>query len=200
MLENILCDVTPSVERVRRSSSGTFEPVYAGETSPARLKLVGAIQRGALAFVDDVCRTLGPAISDVTFSPDITTSLLSDFLASPSTDDARLFVGAKIEDTFSGAATRYFISPVKTGASSYWKAGEAALQPPTKQERPAAPTLVKKKVSAFRRPLIPIVRPVVAKIGNKKDVRDFNEDPAGFFAQLRNPWYRGVGAILFPPH
>ncbi|MBP1848526.1 putative glycosyltransferase involved in capsule biosynthesis [Rhizobium petrolearium] len=43
-----------------------------------------------------------------------------------------------------------------------------------------------------------IVRPFVARIGNKQDVRDFNADPAAFFANLKNPWYRGIGAILFP--
>ncbi|WP_161784737.1 hypothetical protein [Rhizobium sp. YS-1r] len=54
-------------------------------------------------------------------------------------------------------------------------------------------------IAPYRRPLVPIVRPFVARIGNKKDVRDFDSDPAEFFAKLRNPWYRGVGAILFPP-
>jgi len=55
------------------------------------------------------------------------------------------------------------------------------------------------KVPLFQRPLVPIVRPFVAKIGNKKDVREFDDNPAMFFAKLRNPWYRGVGAVLFPP-
>lgn len=65
-----------------------------------------------------------------------------------------------------------------------------AKQPP----RPPRTTLAK-----YRRPLVPVVRVFVSKIGNKKDVREFNDDPSGFFAKLRNPWYRGVGAVLFPP-
>lgn len=51
----------------------------------------------------------------------------------------------------------------------------------------------------FRRPLVPIIRAFVAKIGSKKDVREFNDDPSGFFAKLRNPWYRVIGTMLFPP-
>ena len=44
-----------------------------------------------------------------------------------------------------------------------------------------------------------LIRPIVAKIGNEKDVRKFDKNPSRFFADLRNPWYRRFGAILFPP-
>ncbi|KQS77619.1 hypothetical protein ASG25_13515 [Rhizobium sp. Leaf384] len=213
MLENILCDVTPTIERVRQSSSGSFEPVYVGETSPDRLKLIGAIQRGALSFVDDICRTLGPNIAEVNFGPDIATALMADFLSSPSADDAALFLGAQLEDAFSGAATRHFISPTKDVSASYWKAGYAAVKARTKTAPSAATPVVAKAVSrakmeilpikrepsGLQKSLMPIVRPLVAKIGNEKDLRKFNADPEGFFADLRNPWYRGVGAVLFPP-
>jgi hypothetical protein len=249
MLENILCDVTPSVERVSKSATGAFEPVYSGETSPARMKLIGSIQRGALAFVDDTCRTLGAGISEVDFNPDVTTPLLQDFLASPSAADAKLFAGSMLEDSFSGAGDRYFISPLKNGTASYWKAGKAALSLPTntqatgeasqldtkrarveavpsqgknqqlvkattvegnkksavavsslkdKKQPPSKQIPFREANSLYRRSLMPIVRPVIVKIGSKKDLKKFNADPSGFFADLRNPWYRGFGSMLFP--
>lgn len=48
-------------------------------------------------------------------------------------------------------------------------------------------------------PLVPVVRPFVSILGNKRDVEKFDSDPAGFFAGLSNPWHRGIGRIIFPP-
>ncbi|GEO83778.1 MULTISPECIES: galactosyltransferase-related protein [Alphaproteobacteria] len=60
------------------------------------------------------------------------------------------------------------------------------------------PPAVAKPLAFYRRPLVPIVRPFVIGKGSKKDVEKFNADPAGFFANLTNPWYRAAGRILFP--
>lgn len=54
-----------------------------------------------------------------------------------------------------------------------------------------------KVVPFSRRALMPIVRPFVRAIGNQKDLQKFNADPAAFFANLRNPLQRNVGALLF---
>lgn len=56
-----------------------------------------------------------------------------------------------------------------------------------------------KRVSRLRRPLVPIVRQFVSRMGNKGDLQKFDIDPAGFFAELTNPRYRTIGLILFPP-
>jgi hypothetical protein len=66
---------------------------------------------------------------------------------------------------------------------------------------PATPNSV--AALARRRPLLQrllsfVVRPFVAKIGNKKDVLEFDANPSAFFSKLRNPWYRRIGALLFP--
>lgn len=202
MIENILCDITPSVERVQKLPDGSFGPVYTGSTSYEREQLIGSIQQGALAFVDDVCRTLGPAIADVDFHPDITTPLISDFLASPLPRDAELFVGAEIEDAFSGASSRYYLAPKDNpNASSTWKAGEDALRA-KKQTKPKSiiATLDTNayRVPVIRKPLVPIVRVFVSKIGNASDLVKYDANPSEFFARLKSPWYRRIGRLLFP--
>ncbi|TCU32289.1 HAD family hydrolase [Rhizobium azibense] len=200
MLENMLCDITPSVERIRRNHDGSFEPIFSGDTSHVRRKLVHPIQQGARSFVDDVCRTLGSNISSVDFRPDIMTSLLADFLHAPKPVDAALFVGCELEDTFSGTAKRYFIAP-KTGDAyaSYWKRGEAALLSSKSDEtsrdshvavNPHGPTM--------RRPMVQVVRPFIRLLGNSKDIKKFDKDPAGYFRTLKNPTYRAIGTIMFP--
>jgi predicted glycosyltransferase involved in capsule biosynthesis len=65
-------------------------------------------------------------------------------------------------------------------------------------KKAASAAVAKHNVSLLRRPLKTIARPVVRRIGNKQDLRDFDSDPARFFAKLKNPWYRGIGAVLFP--
>ncbi|MBB4231771.1 hypothetical protein [Rhizobium mongolense] len=64
---------------------------------------------------------------------------------------------------------------------------------------PAPPLPPVRQLSTLRRPLVPIIRPVVRALGTKKkDVQKFEADPAGFFANLKNPAYRVIGSLLFP--
>lgn len=87
------------------------------------------------------------------------------------------------------------ISPF-TKQSYVWSQLSDTLQG-TAKPKPKA-KLDYRPVRPSRRHLVPIVRPFVVKIGKKQDLLDYDADPAGFFANLKNPWYRGFGAILFP--
>lgn len=49
------------------------------------------------------------------------------------------------------------------------------------------------------RRMVKIVRPFVARLGTKRDLREFSSNPSAFFAKLSSPLYRNIGAILFPP-
>lgn len=68
----------------------------------------------------------------------------------------------------------------------------------SKKQTPLKKTFPYRPVAGIRKALVPIVRPIVAKIGNARDISNYNADPARFFAELKNPWYRGIGAVLFP--
>ncbi|QPB18739.1 HAD-IA family hydrolase [Rhizobium sp. 007] len=209
MVENILCDITPSVERIAKNEDGSFEPIFSGVTSHVRHKLVHPIQRGALSFVEDVCRVLGPNIASVDFRADMMTSLLADFLDAPKPADAKLFVGCELEDTFSGTATRYFIAPstengTGTPYESYWKQGKHALVASKHALVPSdgktiQSAIERPKVSALRRPMVPVVRPFIRLLGSANDIKKFDKDPVGYFQKLKNPTYRVIGAVIFPP-
>lgn len=86
------------------------------------------------------------------------------------------------------------------GKDALDRARQAVNRPLAHHLRPAVKPepRVAKPVSLFRRPLVPVVRPFVRLLGNKGDVSEFNQDPAWFFGKLKNPLYRGIGAILFP--
>jgi hypothetical protein len=45
---------------------------------------------------------------------------------------------------------------------------------------------------------MPLVRPFVKKMGNAKDVEEFDQNPAAFFEKLTDARYRRIGAFLFP--
>lgn len=207
MMENLLCDITPTVQSVERAADGTFRPKYGGKVSPARLQLVNAIQNGARSFADDVCRVLRAQSGTTEIRPDITLPLMERFLSNPRPEDALLFEGHELEDAFSGLQRRYFLSPFERGQPkypSYWRSGERALLEATPRSQkgsvPAKPAkaILSKSPRWIHRPVMPFVRPFVRKLGNANDVREFNSDPAAFFAKLSNPSYRKIGAILFP--
>jgi hypothetical protein len=42
-----------------------------------------------------------------------------------------------------------------------------------------------------------IITPLVKILGNENDLKKLKDNPARFFAKLRNPIYRNVGKILF---
>jgi len=86
------------------------------------------------------------------------------------------------------------ISPF-TKQSYVWAQLSDSLQGTAKRKPQTIPF---RPVAMHRRPLVPIARMMVKLLGRKQDVLDYNSDPAGFFAKLKNPWYRRVGAALFP--
>lgn len=55
-----------------------------------------------------------------------------------------------------------------------------------------------KKISALRRPLVPIVRFFISRFGSSSARKKFDAGPVEFFQSLRKPGYRLIGKILFP--
>ncbi|MCC2608400.1 hypothetical protein [Neorhizobium petrolearium] len=207
MIENLLCDITPTVQSIERTADGSFRPKYAGKVLPHRVQLINAIQDGARSFADDVCRVLGRQSGTTEIRPDITLPLMERFLSNPKAEDAKLFEGHELEDAFSGLQRRFLLAPFERGRPqhpSYWRAGERALMEANQSlsKRPSTKTPSNAKLPTSphwtHRPIMPFVRPFVRKLGNSDDVREFNADPSAFFAKLSNPRYRRIGAILFP--
>ncbi|PQA88552.1 HAD family hydrolase [Hyphococcus luteus] len=135
LLEDMLCDITPSVVRVEKGEDGAFRPVFKDRQEDAdRIAAVAPLQEGALKFVDDVCAQFGPLVADMELRPDLTTAFLSAFVNRPRPEDARIFMGRRLDDAFSGSVGRYLLAPdAKGGANpknSYWRAGAAAFAEP----------------------------------------------------------------------
>lgn len=55
-----------------------------------------------------------------------------------------------------------------------------------------------KKISALRRPLVPVVRFFIRRFGSSSARRKFDAGPVEFFQSLRKPGYRLIGRMLFP--
>jgi predicted glycosyltransferase involved in capsule biosynthesis len=90
------------------------------------------------------------------------------------------------------------VSPFTNKSYLWSQIGDTLNSAPSSKQRAQA-NFAYKPVPMLRKPLVPIVRPFIGKLGNKQDLRDFDADPSAFFASLRNRWYREVGAVLFPP-
>ncbi|WP_188352058.1 glycosyltransferase [Agrobacterium tumefaciens] len=57
--------------------------------------------------------------------------------------------------------------------------------------------VIELQMARYRRSLIPIIRSFIRVLGNRRDdVAKFNANPVGYFARLKNPFYRRVGRIL----
>jgi predicted HAD superfamily hydrolase len=201
MIENLLCDVTPTIVGVGVDEDGRFFPRYAGAVLPNRMQLIRAVQDGVRSFADDLCRVLGSQAGTTELRPDIALPILDEFLINPHYEDARLFEGHEIEDAFSGAQVRYLLSPFEKGrptTTSYWRAGETAIREwgalggGSRSGRGSIGT------TSLHRAVMPLVRPFVKKMGNAKDVEEFDQNPAAFFEKLTDARYRRIGAFLFP--
>ncbi|AJD42383.1 glycosyltransferase [Rhizobium sp. SEMIA 4085] len=57
----------------------------------------------------------------------------------------------------------------------------------------------KSEISPLRRRLVPVVRPFIQLLGNSKDIKKYDKDPVGYFLSLKNPTYRAIGKMIFPP-
>lgn len=56
-----------------------------------------------------------------------------------------------------------------------------------------------REIHPLRKPLVPVVRPLIRLLGNAKDIKKYDKDPAAYFHNLKNPTYRAIGRALFPP-
>jgi hypothetical protein len=94
----------------------------------------------------------------------------------------------------------------------YSYGGRAGVKgtPASSTSRPSAPAPVSRPPAAITLPPAAIsssntlrhsvVRPFVAKLGSKKDLKEFNKDASQFFATLPKPYHRIIGRIFFPPN
>ncbi|MND82201.1 hypothetical protein D3C80_740240 [compost metagenome] len=202
ILENLLCDITPTILGVTGNSHSGYRAKYAGITPPQRMQLIRSVHDGAKAFADDLCRTLGAQVGAVEVRPDISLAVMQSFLSNPAPADAKLLAGHELEDSFSGAQARYLLAPFKNGrptSSSYWQQGELSLLGRSIQPGINTAGLNPKKLSPREKLLMPFVRPFVRKLGDARDVMEFNVNPSLFFQKLRDRRYRRIGEILFPP-
>ena len=125
LLEDMLCDVAPSVIRIERKAGGDFAPVFKSQHDSAeRSEVISPIQSGALQFVDDACRHYGSMLFDMDVRPDLSTAILTTYFERPVAKDASMFEGRRLDDMFSGSIGRFLLS---TRGKSYWQAGERAL-------------------------------------------------------------------------
>lgn len=209
LIEDMLCDVTPSIVRIRKNEDGTFEPVRGRlYESVERVNSIQPLQNGAMQFVHDICAQFGPEIMDLEFRPDLTTALIGEYLHNPYPDDANIFMSRPLDDAFSGASGRYIIAPSEKksspyGRNSYWEAGATAITEAHKQS---------KKMSDFddaaadpgemlaQRPLYSRILLRLAYVGLKGRLSDiqrkmYQDSPRKLFSNFRNPILIGLGRI-----
>ncbi|MBP1852093.1 HAD family hydrolase [Rhizobium halophytocola] len=219
MVENLLCDVAPSVKRMRMGAVGYYpEPV--SEVNLNRVRLISAIHDGARAFAADACSVLGSVTGEIALGPDITFPPLNSFLSKPHPADAKLFLGHPIEDTFSGAEKRYFIAPREkdggpvANAVSGWQPGEAAIMSSMQAQSEAEVSKRVKNSSPLRKEKVQpniapaprtyrfqlvnsLTKPFVFIFLNDAERSRLHKDPARFYQKAKHPALRGIAAVAF---
>jgi FMN phosphatase YigB (HAD superfamily) len=215
IFETLFCSDEDTIVDASRNKDGRLIPIRDVTTGDFKRKaLIREVHAGARQFSRDAKKLLGPLLDEMRPNPEVGARVLKDFLERPTRSDALILEGITFENGFSRNKVLHVIPP-KSKYRNYtagkfrtaWKQGSDAVtaatasgsakEAPKKKVPSGSVILQQRELPALRKPLKPVVRPFVRRLGTKKDLREFDADPVAFFAKLRNPGYRLVGRILF---
>ncbi|SDR44895.1 HAD-IA family hydrolase [Pseudovibrio sp. Tun.PSC04-5.I4] len=162
--------------------------------------IIQKIHVGALEFSQYWITNCNLIEDNASWCTQLQSYLYSKIMHSPSILEASMLADLKFDNNYSGHQARSIIERNAKGVSTgvaIWKEGMRVL-------KPKASVAARKKqpeegaYKSWRLVYAPIVRYFVGKLGNKKDLVDFDRNPQYFFEQLREPKYNRIGKLLFP--
>jgi len=202
VLETLLNEGKGSVREIVQLVDGMPEIVHDGAISQAHQKSVGAIHDGAMTFCYDWLEECSALETFARFELDSLMFFFALVMKQPTTTDVALFADMVFDNGFSGVKEVNIVARTNcTNATNriVWPEAVVRLRNGAKGKLGAKHLTNTATVIFYRRPLVPVVRYFVGKLGSETDLEKFDHDPAAFFLNLADRRYRRVGRLLFPP-
>lgn len=170
-------------------------------------RILSSVQDGAMAMANKMVITFGEDLKYFQISAPTAMRVLNQFMNKPFAKDARMFANM---DFSNGITGQKFLMIDRDEGRSHWKQGFRAIhaKQPAKKPLNQTPQRAKARSRAglgygygtlgWRRTYTPIVRVFVKKLGTRRDVEEFDQDPQRFFHSLETPRYVMSGRILYP--
>ncbi len=190
LFETLFSSREQSFVRAERTPEGlirkVFQPPSAREAR--RCAVLEEIQAGALAFVDEVCRALGPGIRELDLEPGRACRCLTEYFAAPHPLDAAILAGVPFEDAYDGLPEK-LILPLEedAGLPFLWRQGRSALLG-ARRHLPGT-ELLRRALSAC------LIRPLARRCLKGARLRKFERLPELFFADAGSPAVRLLGKL-----
>jgi FMN phosphatase YigB (HAD superfamily) len=203
VLETLLNEGKGSVSEIAQMADGQLEIMRNTSVSPAHAKSIEAIHEGAIGFCRDWLEECLPLETLARFEADSLAFFFALVMRQPTRTEIALLGDLMFDNGFAGVGDLPIIgmeNGAKTAGRIVWPEALALLRDGMARKSyatkssPAMATII-----FYRRPLVPLVRYFVARLGNELDLEKFDDDPAAFFENLTDARYRRAGRLLFPP-
>ncbi|MBP1842020.1 FMN phosphatase YigB (HAD superfamily) [Rhizobium petrolearium] len=204
LLETLMNEGIGSAIELVKLPDGSIEIIRDSSVTPEHSLAISSIHRGALKLCDQWLIECGPLYPLARAERDSLLYFFSMVAKAPTRTELELLGDLIFDNGYAGVKATALVAnkdSKKPNTRILWPEAELLLKrngPAKTSSKDTTLPATQASPSPVQNAKMAIVRPFVAKIGNRQDVREFNADPAGFFAKLRNPWYRGVGTVLFP--
>lgn len=188
MFELLFLNDQGSFVRFEQVRSQRVPRMLSLEGEERRVELSRQVHRGAERFVADAVSAFGPRLMRLAFGPEDMMAPLTAMLRSPTSIDARPFVGVPFENAYSGRDRRFVIHPDapegRHVASSLWLEGAEA----SVSDRPFGRQVPwPMRVARWSERL--------GLLSDRK-ARKLERSPRDFFQDSRNPLMRSLGRLV----
>jgi HAD superfamily hydrolase (TIGR01549 family) len=207
IFETLLNEGVESSMDYRINSDGEVDVVRDSAIDDQHSVIIKEIHRGALEFSAFWTNNCSSIDRHADWDQQMQSYLFSIIMSRPTALEAWMLSGLKFDNNYSGHRTKPLIDLLFKEVA-IWNEGEKAVKgvailnestPSIKRGSKSQVQRPKLKVyESWRLMYAPIVRFFVVKMGRKKDVEKFDQNPSEFFKQLDDPKYNLIGRLLFP--
>ncbi|MFT7087410.1 MAG: HAD superfamily hydrolase (TIGR01549 family) [Rickettsiales bacterium] len=113
---------------MRKINNSTIPILHDVSDDQKRISIVKTAQDGALDFINDLKRFLGPDIVKFYINPTHAIRCFTNFVENPYYKDVKIVEGIKFEDYYTGHNTRFLVSPKGQAKSAIWVEGNLILR------------------------------------------------------------------------
>lgn len=201
LYETLFSCADTSFIRMARDWTGRLKPVFMERTKSedVRRRLVSAVHQGAIDFIEDAVRVLGPRLKYLDIEPNKSLRVLDLFFSSPHAMDARMLQGIEFEDAYGGRNKVLLPMANSSNSECVWIKGRDALAAQSQSGTASSGKATEKRASteargreAFRRK---VIRWSLSLGLSERKKRKLERSPELFFHDARSSLVKSIGKI-----
>lgn len=196
LYETLFSSTDTSFLRMARDWNRDLMPVFMDRSvlEQGRVKLVRKVHNGALDFIKDATRILGPSMRPLDIEPNKSIRLLDCLFNNPHPRDAEMFSGVMFEDAYGGRQHKLILPKTdQLNRECVWRQGKEALerdQAIRAKGAPYPPQDLRKKAIYW----------LIAATLDERKKEKLKNKPEQFFHDSKNPIVKRLGTIYLKYH